>query len=71
MQPDAPPFPTKTGQQVASTLGCPNCGSSKIWKCKRYGQISYSCDGCQTWGPWRTAQRPKKSKLQIIAPVSP
>lgn len=50
---------TKTGQQVAGDSAiCPNCGrADKLSQRVRYGQRSYSCDACRTWGPWRDARR--------------
>lgn len=49
---------SKGGKIVYS---CPNCLNKDIGKIRIYGQLSWECLKCMSFGPWRTRLKEKNN----------
>jgi transposase-like protein len=49
---------------------CPECRSSNIHKCKLFEQVSYGCDDCNRYGPWRDRIKESLKASTLQSPPS-
>lgn len=48
---------------------CPQCQHEVRGPHRLYGQQSYSCDHCRSWGPWKNRLR-RRRQAAAIHPIT-